>query len=45
MEDLQFRWEHGFGPRPSSRSAIVEAEWRLTEADLAGLAKALKPSE
>jgi hypothetical protein len=42
MEDLRFKpvevWT-------SSKSAIVEAALRLAEADLAGLAKALRPSK
>jgi hypothetical protein len=47
LEDLRLklRREHGFGPRASSKSAIVEAALRLAEADLAGLAKALRPSK
>jgi len=47
LEDLRLklRREHGLGPRASSKSAIVEAAIRLAQADLAGLAEALKPGE
>ena len=47
LEDLRLklRREHGFGPRASSKFAVVEAAIRLAQADLAGLAQALQLSE